>query len=174
MVHGHAVDAKSPFVEKLTHDSYVIQAGRITDERYGTKLNELLSLFEQAHFIREDSEISKQYSYRSDDQEIRFITSILNEMVADPVEREEIEKEAEALRTIDALFGKTHRKQKRIIEEQEKALEEQAKALEKKDKAFEEQAKVLEEQAKALEEKNRAYEEQAKQLAEMKRRLNIE
>ncbi|MDR0715035.1 MAG: hypothetical protein LBF89_12390 [Bacteroidales bacterium] len=188
LVHGNAVEAKSPFVEKLTHDSYVIQAGRITDKRYGTKLNELLSLFEQAHFIREDSEVSKQYAFRSDDKEIRFITSILNEMVADPAEREEIEKEAEALRTIDALFGKTHRKQKRIIEEQEKALEEKDKALEEKDsvigeqakaleeqsKALEEQAKALEEQAKALKEKDKAYEEQARQLAEMRRRSNAE
>jgi DNA repair exonuclease SbcCD ATPase subunit len=200
LVHGNAVEAKSPFVEKLTHDSYVIQAGRITDKRYGTKLNELLSLFEQAHFIREDSEVSKQYAYRSDDKEIRFITSILNEMVADPLEREEIEKEAEALRTIDALFGKTHRKQKRIIEEQEKALEEKDKtieekdkaleekdktieekdkalgekdkALEEKDKALEEKAKALEEKARALEEKERVYEEQAKQLAEIRHRLN--
>ncbi|MDR1225102.1 MAG: hypothetical protein LBL07_19810, partial [Tannerella sp.] len=67
-------------------------------------------------------------------------------------EREEIEKEAEALRTIDALFGKTQRKQKRIIEEQEKALEE-------KDKTIDEKDKVLE--------------EQAKQIAELKRLLNI-
>ncbi|MDR1666991.1 MAG: hypothetical protein LBS03_04770 [Bacteroidales bacterium] len=83
-------------MEKLTHDSYVIQAGRIATGRYGTKLNELLSLFEQAHFIEEDSEVSKQYIYRSDDEDIRFIASVLNEMVADPKEREEIEKEAEA------------------------------------------------------------------------------
>ncbi|MDR1672562.1 MAG: hypothetical protein LBS09_03745, partial [Bacteroidales bacterium] len=143
MVHNRLLEVKSPFVEKLTHDSYVIQAGRITSERYGSKLNELLSLFEQAHFIREDTEISKQYIYRSDDEDIRFITSVLNEMVADPKEREEIEKEAEALRTIDALFGKTQRKQKHIIEEKDKALEEKDKALEEKDKALEEQAKQI-------------------------------
>jgi hypothetical protein len=129
LVHKNPMNTKSPFVEKLTHDSYVIQAGRITNERYSTKLNELLSLFEQAHFIREDSEVSKQYTYLSDDKDIRFITSVLNEMVADPQEREEIEKEAEALRTIDALFGKTQRKQKRIIEEQAKALEEKDKQI---------------------------------------------
>jgi septal ring factor EnvC (AmiA/AmiB activator) len=108
-------------------------------------LNELLSLFEQAHFIREDSEVSKQYTYLSDDRDIHFIASVLNEMIANPQEREEIEKEAEALRTIDALFGKTQRKQKRIIEEQEKILEEKDKALE----------------------------EQARQIAELKRLLNI-
>jgi DNA repair exonuclease SbcCD ATPase subunit len=166
LVHGNAVEAKSPFVEKLTHDSYVIQAGRITDKRYGTKLNELLSLFEQAHFIREDSEVSKQYAYRSDDKEIRFITSILNEMVADPAEREEIEKEAEALRTIDALFGKTHRKQKRIIEEQEKALEEKDKALEEKARALEEKAMALEEKDSVIGEKDKTIEEKDKMIEE--------
>jgi predicted RNase H-like nuclease (RuvC/YqgF family) len=186
-VHKNPVNAKSPFIEKLTHDSYVIQAGRITEERYGTKLNELLSFFEQAHFIREDSEVSKQYTYLSDDGDIRFITSVLNEMIANPQEREEIEKEAEALRTIDALFGKTQRKQKRIIEEQEKALQEKDRDLGEKNKALGEQAKTLGEQAKvlekkdrtiekkdkAIEEKNKALEEQARQIAELKRLLDI-
>jgi homoserine dehydrogenase len=145
------MNKRSPFVEKLTHDSYVIQAGRITNKRYNTKLHELLSLFEQAHFIREDSEIIKQYTYKSDDENIRFIASVLNEMAVDPKEREEIEKEAEALRVI-ALFGKTNR-------EQTKALEEQAKALE-------EQKAVIGEQKKALEEKD-------EQIAELMRRLNL-
>jgi hypothetical protein len=45
-------------------------------------------------------------------------------MAADPEEREEIEKEMEALPTIDALFEKANREQKRMIEEQAKALEE--------------------------------------------------
>jgi hypothetical protein len=172
MVHGSAVDAKSPFVEKLTHDSYVIQAGRIANEHYSTKLNELLSLFEQAHFIREDSEVSKQYTYLSDDKDIHFITAILNEMVADPKEREEIEKEAEALRTIDFFFGKTHREQAKALEEQTKALEEKDKALEEKEKALEEQKKALEEQRKTIEEKDKILEELAKRMAELERRLN--
>jgi hypothetical protein len=149
LVHGNAIDARSPFVEKLTHDSYVVQAGRITDERYSTKLDELLSLFEQAHFIREDSEIIKQYTYRSDDKDIRFIASVLHEMVADPQEREEIEKEEEALRVI-ALFGKTNREQQKALEEQQKALEEQQKALDEKDKALEEQAKRIAELERRL------------------------
>jgi hypothetical protein len=153
MIRETAIDVKSPFVEKLTHDSFVIQAQRIVDDRYATKLNELLSLFEQAHFLEEDSEISKQYVYKSDDEDIHFITTVLHEMVADPQEREEIEKEEEALRTIDALFGKTGRKQKKIIEKQAKALEEQAKALEEKDKALEEQARQIAELKRLLNKK---------------------
>jgi hypothetical protein len=178
LVHGDSIDARSPFVEKLTHDSYVVQAGRITGERYGTRLNELLSLFEQAHFVREDSETVKRYTYGSDDEDIRFITSVLNGMAADPQEREEIEKEEEALRVI-ALFGKTNREQKRELEEQKKALEEKDKVLEEKNKVLEEKDKVLEEKNKVLEEKDkvldeqaRALEEQAKQIAELKRLLN--
>jgi hypothetical protein len=170
LVHGNVLDARSPFVEKLTHDSYVIQTGRITGERYGTKLNELLSLFEQAHFISENSEIVKQYTYRSDDEDIRFITSMLNEMVADPREREEIEKEEEALRVI-ALFGKTNREQTKALEEQAKALEEQQKALQEKNKALEEKDKVIEERQKALEEKDKALEEQVKAFAEQAKAL---
>jgi hypothetical protein len=153
LVHGNPISGKAPFVEKLTHDSYVIQAKRITDKRYGTKLNELLSLFEQAHFVEEGSEISKKYTYSSDDEDILFITSVLKEMVANPEEREEIAKEEEALRTIDALFGKTNRKQKRIIEEQAKALDEQAKALEEKDRVLDEQAKQIAELKRLLDTK---------------------
>jgi hypothetical protein len=128
MVCGEAIDKKSPFVEKLTHDCYVIQAGRITNEHYSTKLHELLSLFEQAHFIREGSEVSKQYTYLSDNKDILLITSVLKEMVANPQEREEIEKEEEAIRVM-ALFGKTNREQTKALEEKDKALEEQAKQI---------------------------------------------
>ncbi|MDR1887317.1 MAG: hypothetical protein LBQ70_05310 [Prevotellaceae bacterium] len=106
MIKGKSHASRASFIEKLTHDSYVIQAGRITDERYSTKLDKLLSLFEQDHFVVENSEIIKQYPYRPDDDDIQLITSILHEMVADPKERKEIEKEEEALRTIDCLFGR--------------------------------------------------------------------
>jgi hypothetical protein len=147
MVSKKPIAARAPFIEKLTHNSYVIQTGRITDERYSTKLDKLLSLFEQDHFTSDKSKISKYYSHLSDDKDIRFITSLLHEIIADPKEREEIEKEEEAIRIIDDLYGKKNREQKQIIEKQAKVLKEQAKALE-------EQAKALEEQAKALEEKD--------------------
>jgi hypothetical protein len=49
-------------------------------------------------------------------------------MVADPREREEIEKEEETLRVI-ALFGKTNREQAKALEEKDKALAEQAERI---------------------------------------------
>jgi hypothetical protein len=71
-------------------------------------------------------------------------------MASDPAEREEIEKEAEALRTIDALFGKANREQKRMIEEQSRALEEKDRALEEKDQALEEKDREIAELKRLL------------------------
>jgi hypothetical protein len=161
---GNLIEKKAPFVEKLTHDCYVIQAKRITDQRYGTKLNELLSLFEQAHFVEAGSEISKEYTYSSDDEDILFIASMLKEMVADPREREEIAKEEEAQRVM-ALFGRTNRKQEKALEEKEKVIGEQKTVIEEQETVIGEQKSVIGEQAKALE-------EQARQIAELKRLID--
>jgi hypothetical protein len=166
MIDKKPIEVKAPFIEKLTHDSYVIQAGRITDKRYSTKLEMLLSLFEQNHFVNSKSKIGKQYSHPSDDEDIQFITSLLHEIIADPKEREEIEKEEEAMRIIEELYGRKNREQKQIIEEQAKALKEKDKVLEEKVQALEGQAKALEEKAKALEGQAKALEGQAKALEE--------
>jgi hypothetical protein len=160
MLSGEFIEARSSFIEKLSHNSYVIQTLRITDKRYSTRLEKLLSIFEQANLIKSESNfvISKFYPYKIDDEDIQLMASVLHEMVADPIERAEIEKEAEALRIIDVVFLQTNREQAEVIVEQAKALEEKDKALEEKDKA--------------LEEKDKALEEQAKQIEELKRLLN--
>jgi hypothetical protein len=42
MVYNKPIETKTDFIEKLTHNSYVIQTKKITDERYSTKLDKLL------------------------------------------------------------------------------------------------------------------------------------
>jgi hypothetical protein len=111
------IDTKSEFIESLTHDSYVIQANRITDVRYITNLDKLLSIFEQKYFIAEDSDVRKEYPYQPDDENIKLITDVLYEMGADPEKRKEIEDEEEALRTIiDMQESKTEPLKKEIAE----------------------------------------------------------
>ena len=58
LVNNKIIDKKSDFIEKLTHDSFIIQVDRITNS-YSTKLEKLLSLFEQQHFI-DDKKITKE------------------------------------------------------------------------------------------------------------------
>jgi hypothetical protein len=169
MLKKKRIKEKSAFIEKLTHDSYVIQTGKITDERCSTKLEKLLSVFEQNHFIKENSEIEKCYPHQQDDEDIQFITSILYEMVADPREREEIEKEAEAMRIIDDLFGKKNREQKEELEKTKEELKKKDKALAKRDKDFEELKNQLNEKDKVVAELQKQMKEKDKAFAEMQK-----
>ncbi|MDR1408591.1 MAG: Rpn family recombination-promoting nuclease/putative transposase [Tannerella sp.] len=134
------IHAKSKFMELLTHDSYVIQAGRITDMRYTTNLDKLLSIFEQAYFVRNDSGAVKEYRHHPDDENMELITSVLYEMVADPKERKRLEDEEEAMRILDIVYFSKIRDRESIIGKKEMIIEEQAKALGEKDKILEEQA----------------------------------
>jgi hypothetical protein len=147
MMTEEPVDGKSDVVEKLTHDSYFIQAGRIKDNRYSTRLEKLLSIFEQSYFVEPGSEITKEYRYQPEpeDEEIKLMTNILHEMGVDPVERKRIAAEEEAIRTIYDTFGVQLVEKDKIIEEKEKIIEEKDKTIEEKDKELEElRAKLAE------------------------------
>jgi hypothetical protein len=139
-------DTKSKFVELLTHESYIIQAGRITDIRYITNFEKILSIFEQRYFVTETSDTRKEYPYQPDDEDIEIITDVLYEMGADPEKRKELEDEAEAIRTILNKVNAVSLPLKEIIEEKEKTIEEQ-------DKTIEEQAKRIAELERMLREK---------------------
>lgn len=144
------IDTKSDFVERLTHDCFVVQVLRISD-RYQTRLDKLLSVFEQANFI-DEKKIVKEFTHEADLEEVRLITEILHHSGVDPEERKLIETELEAWRSVNAMFAKTERKYLKALEENAKALEENAKALEEKSKALAESAKALEEKDKLIEE----------------------
>jgi hypothetical protein len=122
MLNKTAINAKSEFIEHLTHDSYVIQAGRITDVRYTTNLDKLLSIFEQRYFTVQGSEVRKEYPYQPDDENMELITDVLYEMGSDPIKRKEIEDEEEALRTLINMQKKQTEPLKKTIEEQAKEI----------------------------------------------------
>lgn len=93
------IEKKSDFIEKLTHDCYVVQIPRI-EPKLQSKLEILLTVFEQTNFI-DDTEITKNYNYPISDDFIKNIVDILHHAGTDPIERNEIEKEQEALRVFD-------------------------------------------------------------------------
>ena len=94
MVKGKVSDVKSDFLEMLMRDSYVVQTKKITD-RYATRLDKLLSVFEQRHFLKETRAV-KDYRHSIDDEEIRRMTDILHHLASDHEGRTQVEKEAEA------------------------------------------------------------------------------
>ena len=114
---------KSEFIEKLTHDCFVVQVERITD-RYQTRLDKMLSVFEQRNFA-DDKEITKIYYHELDLEEIKTITEILHYVGTDPKERKQIENEQEARRTIDVVLNDFQEK----LAERDKALNEKDQQL---------------------------------------------
>jgi hypothetical protein len=161
MLNKTAIEAKSKFIELLTHDSYVIQAGRITDIRYTTNLDKILSVFEQRYFISKTSDTRKEYPYQPDNEEIEMITDILYEMGADPEKRKEIEDEEEAIRTILNKVNAVSLPLKEIIEEKDKVIEEKDKVIEEKDKTIEDKDKVIEDKDKKIAELERMLREKS-------------
>ncbi|TAD82038.1 MAG: hypothetical protein EAY75_16770, partial [Bacteroidetes bacterium] len=82
LIGGELVNAKSEFVEKLTHNSFVVQVNRITN-RYQTKLDKLLSIFEQQHFV-DDKQIVKEFNHPTDLVEMEEATKILHHAGTNP------------------------------------------------------------------------------------------
>jgi len=142
-----SIDATSDFIEKLSHDSFVVQVERITD-RYQTRLDKLLSIFEQNNFV-DDKEIVKEFSHHLDIDELKIITDILHHSGTSSEERKKIEVEIEALRTFDAITGGLRnkvRKYEQELQQKDQALSEKDQALSEKDRIIAELMKKINEQ----------------------------
>ena len=158
MLTNETIDKRSTFIERLTHDSYVVQVERIGG-KHQTRLEKLLTLFEQAHFVDENG-IIKNYPYDVDEEEFRLMVDILHHAGADPKARKEIETEKEAWRTVNAMFEIRERE---LMDELEKERQEKLQREEELEKERQEKEKREEELEKAL-----------KELEELKKKLRGE
>jgi hypothetical protein len=141
LINQKIINKKSDFVEKLTHDSYIVQVDRITNN-YSTKLDKLLSVFEQQHFI-DDKKITKEFKHELDTEDIKLTTDILHFAGTNPEERKRIEIEQEAWRTINAMFEDKEKELMAVIDEKDKVIDEKDKVIDEKDKIIEELMKKL-------------------------------
>jgi len=83
---------KIPFAEYLTHDSHIVQLGRITGKMQ-TRVEKVLSVFEQRYFIDNDTKITKKYPYQTNDKMVCLMLEILEHACSDPEQRKQIESE---------------------------------------------------------------------------------
>lgn len=102
LINKTTLETKSDFIDKLSHDSYVVQVERITD-RYQTILDKLLSVFQQTNFV-DDNTIIKEFNHTTDMEEVAIMTDILHYSGTNPEEKKKIETEQEAWRSVYALF----------------------------------------------------------------------
>lgn len=121
LIKNKTLSTKSEFIEKLTHDSFVVQVNRIVNS-YQTTLDKLLSIFEQTNFV-DDKHITKEFNYPTDLEEVKMITDILHHSGTNPKERKQIEDEQEAWRSVNALFENDRKEYEKALAEKDKALE---------------------------------------------------
>lgn len=133
LIDKKVVENKTYFVENLSHDCCIVQTERITD-RYLTRLDKLLAIFEQTHFI-DNAKITKEFKHEADIEEVKIINDILHHLGTDPVEKKKIETEHEAWRTLDAYtieFREKAEQQMCELEETKQEIEELKRQLGKK------------------------------------------
>lgn len=151
LIEKKIIDLHSDFVEKLTHESYIVQVERITG-RYQTRIDKLLSIFEQTNFA-DDKKITKEFTHQIDTEELKLTTDILHYTGTDPEERRKIEIEQEAWRSVNAMFEEKEKRYLRELEEHRQALSEKDQALIEKDQALSEKDQLIEELLRKLKEK---------------------
>ena len=162
LIKNKIINTKSDFVEKLTHDCFIVQVDRITNN-YSTKLEKLLSLFEQQHFI-DDKKITKEFNHELDSEEIKLTTDILHFSGTNPDERKKIETEQEAWRTVNAMFADAKKELLAFIDEKKKEIVEKDKAIDEKKKEILEKKREIVEKDKAIDEKDKLIQELLKKL----------
>lgn len=141
------INKKSDFIEKLTHDCHIVQILRI-ENKLQSKLEKLLSVFEQKGFIDETG-TAKEFSYYIDDIDIKEMTDLLHYVILDPETKKEIDAEQEAYRVYTVANEELEETHEKLAEAEDKLVEKDKKLVEK-DKKIEENEKLIDELKKEL------------------------
>jgi hypothetical protein len=158
---GKKLQAKEPFIESLTHDSYVIQIPHLRHE-HRTEVEELLQIFDQGrihdnrHFLEiDEAEIPERY---------RPILRRLQRAVAEPEVAEAMELEDEVLEELQSLEREVERERA----EKNKAMAEREKAMAEKERERAEKERERTEKELAQRENEQAQKEKERLLARLK------
>lgn len=138
-------DIKNEFIELLTHDCYVVQVPRIGDKMQ-TRVDKLLSFFEQNYFIDSDGMI-KEYPYPVEPGAMQMIADTLHFMGTDPERKSWLATEREAYRTYYVELEGIERE----LAESQQLLQQQAEVIAEKEQQNEQLQRELEELKKRLE-----------------------
>jgi hypothetical protein len=148
LINKTKLETKSDFVEKLTHDSFIVQVDRITGS-YKTRLDKLLSVFEQTNFV-DSNKITKEFLHDADIEEVKIITEILHHSGTNPKERKEIENEQEAWRTVNAMFEDKEKELRKELSEKDNVINEKDNVIHEKDNVIYEKDKIIEDLLRKL------------------------
>ena len=146
---GEIIEKKDEFIESLSHDSFVVQISKLHGEMK-TKMERILSIFNQKWIFDEDTKWLLQYDEENKDldEETRKILKRLS--IA--AESSEVKEQIKAEETFDDSMDRALRVKEKIIEQKEAVIEQKEAVIEQKDIELKEKDLKLLEQQKELEE----------------------
>ena len=148
------LNGKEPFIESLTHDSYVIVIPELSSEKQ-SELEQMLAIFDQNLIVSDEHILFINESEYP--EKFKPIIRRLHMATASHEIRQQMEAEDEIIEELQEL--------ERVIEEKNEALAE-------KDNALAENKKKLAEKDNALAEKDNALAEQKRIIEKLKQELN--
>ena len=154
LITDRQIEAKEEFVEKLTHDSFIIQIPRLK-RKVRNEIEKVLKVFNQSYNTNGDYKtLEFQDKEFKDDELLQMIADRLRKAVTE----EELLRKIEIEEEIESIIEKHIREKQELAEknnllaekisEKEKALSEKNKALSDKEKELEELRKLLAEKKK--------------------------
>ena len=175
MIADRALKVKIPFVEYLTHDSYLIQLGRINGKMQ-TRVEKVLSVFEQRYFIDSKTKIAKKYPHATDDKIVELMLEILEHINADPEQRAEIELEWASHEVLNGMVIDRDKEIKKQGKALQKALAEIAKkdqTIAKKDQTIAKNNRKIAKNNRKIAEQNEALQKAYSEIAALQKKQDF-
>jgi len=152
-VSGKVLNGKEPFIESLTHDSYVIVIPELSSEKQ-SELEQMLAIFDQSLIVSDEHILLiNEFDYP---EKFKPIIRRLHMATANHKIRQQMEAEDEIIEELQTL--------ERVIEEKNEALAEKDNALAEKDNALAEKDNALAENKKKLDEQKKIIDKLMQEL----------
>ncbi len=141
IITGETLTQKEPFIESLTHDSYVVQIPYLKAQRRND-LEKLLTIFDQ------DLQVHDKHRLAIDEktfpQKYRLLIRRLQAAISEPEIIDTMQIEDEILLELQNKEREIEAKEQ-LVEAQSKALEEKDQVIEGKDQALKDKDKLIDE-----------------------------
>jgi hypothetical protein len=156
----------NPFIDSLTHDSIIVQIP-LLHGRVNTRLERVLSIFDQSHKNRDDQRLmSLDDRTYMDDPDMQFILHRLSSAASDPDVRRDMSIEEEFFSAIDRRDTDIVMRDHKLAEQTVQLREQKAQLSEQQAQLSEQQAQLSEQNAQ-LEKKDTALRNSVRLLSEM-------
>ncbi len=146
-----------PFVESLQHDSIIVQIP-LLHGRVNNRLEQLLSVFDQANVADDKKVIKVDDKQFEGDDDMEYVVRRLQSAAADPDMRYLMNAEDEFFRELESRDT--------LIMEKDKALQEKSVELQEKSAELQEKSAELQEKSAELQEKSAELQEKSAELQE--------